>query len=416
MNEDTHRRKKIVRLLHQSLKGQLGEKEREALDAWVLENAKHQLLFEEITDTKNLLEELRSCNRFDWKEGLQKLQEKGVPIIASDEPHRRVHWMRFMSAAAAVLIIVLISFFLIEKNNKKPEVKKAVTAQKQNDALPGKFKAKLTLDDGTVVILDSSNNGLLAQQGKTNLVKKDGQLVYEGSSPIGGSQKGAENEVLYNTLTTAKGEMFATVLSDGTKVWLNSESSIRYPVTFKGDSRKVEITGEAYFEVAPYAALNSKARLPFIVKAPGIEVEVLGTHFNVNSYEDEGSIKTTLLEGKVKLRSTRGNTQTVLSPGHQALLNKADQHISVTSDLDVDAEVAWHLGLFQFNNADLKEVMRQLARWYDVEVEYRGNINEGDFEFIGKLPRNMNLSQVLGILQKQQVHFKIENKKIIVSP
>jgi transmembrane sensor len=198
---------------------------------------------------------------------------------------------------------------------------------------------------------------------------------------------------------------------------LNSQSSIHYPIAFNGDLRKVEITGEVFLEVASSVARlanGQKGKRPFIVTTPDVEVEVIGTHFNINSYKDEQAVKTTLLEGKVNVRSITNKTQLILQPGEQAQLNRESKTISKAKEVDVDAEVAWHYGLFQFNNADLPTVMRQLARWYDVDVEYNGDIPNR--EFLGKIPRDMKLSQVLSLLEKQKVHFKIEGKKIIVSP
>jgi transmembrane sensor len=182
-------------------------------------------------------------------------------------------------------------------------------------------------------------------------------------------------------------------------------------VAFMGDVRKVEITGEAYFEVAPAVGKNGKR--PFLVGVNGMEVEVFGTHFNINSYSNESAIKTTLLEGKIRVHSSASNTEKILTPGEQAVLQ--DNKIVVNKNVDVDAEVAWRFGYFNFNNADLKTVMRQLERWYDVNVVYEGKVSN-DMELIGKIPRSMNLSQVLNVLQTQQVHYKVESHKIIILP
>jgi ferric-dicitrate binding protein FerR (iron transport regulator) len=171
----------------------------------------------------------------------------------------------------------------------------------------------------------------------------------------------------------------------------------------------VEVTGEAYFEVA------HQANHPFIVNASDVDIEVLGTHFNVNSYADEPAMKTTLLEGKVKVHAATSNEQLILTPGEQAQVAKQTQALSKTKDVDVDAEVAWRFGYFQFNNADLRAVMHQLERWYDVEVVYQGNVNS-DLQLIGKIPRGMTLSEVLNVLQTQQAHFKLDGRKIIVLP
>jgi ferric-dicitrate binding protein FerR (iron transport regulator) len=302
-------------------------------------------------------------------------------------------------------------YFLIQKKHSDKTTVQPSIAKTNNDVAPGKYKAMLTLADGSTIILDSAKTGTLVQQGSTNVSNQDGKLIYKEGNKT--------NKVLFNTLSTAKAQTYATVLSDGTKVWLNSESSIHYPVAFTGEERKVEITGEAYFEVA------HQANHPFIVSTGGMDVEVLGTHFNINSYADEPAIKTTLLEGKVRIHSAANNAETILKPGEQALIRQGQADnpsktsgrilsdmLRVTKDVDVDAEVAWRFGYFNFNNVDLKTMMRQLERWYDVDVEYEGQVP--DIKFLGEIPRELTLSQVLNGLGRPGVHFKVEGKKIIV--
>lgn len=201
------------------------------------------------------------------------------------------------------------------------------------------------------------------------------------------------------------GGQYKLTLPDGSKVWLNAASSLKYPVVFIGNERKVEITGEAYFEIAKD---ESK---PFKVLLNNMEIQVLGTHFNVNGYTDEEMIKTTLLEGKVKVLAS-GQTKYLL-PGQQAQL-KSSGNIAVTNEVNLEETVAWKDGNFQFENSDIKAVMRQLARWYDVDVSYKGNINK---HFIGSISRNVKLSQVLSMLQQTgEIKFKIEGKNLIVMP
>lgn len=404
MNKPIHR---LSELSFKYLQEGLNEEESVELNDFLNESEANRQFFDELTNQVRINEDLEHLYKTDsnavWESVVKANPrlKKGT-VITFFRPTVRY-------AAAVILIAALGSYWFV-KHNKNKDVAKVETTQKPvvNDVKPGQYKAKLTLDDGTTMILDSAKNGQLVQQGGITVLSKDGKLVYQNSSPVGGGREGAK--VLYNTLSTAKGESYATVLSDGTQVWLNSLSSIRYPVTFTGELRQVEITGEAYFEVA------HNSSMPFVVKVNDLQIQVLGTHFNINSYADEPAMKTTLLQGKVRVRSTATNQQLILAPGEQAQMDKQTQAISKTKDVDVDAEVAWRFGLFQFNNADLKTVMRQLERWYDVQVTYEGNIQNGDFEFLGKLPRNMNLSQVLGILEKQDVHFKIEGKKIIVRP
>lgn len=388
--------------------------EDDILKEWINQSIVNQKIFEDLTSPDELLdmvrrfEQIETGKRKRWQRVLDDVNTKS----GSAGSRKKIFWLQkwqTYAAAASVIIIVSLLIYIWQAKKTGITTTSAPTVAKVNDVNPGKYKARLTLADGTEIILDSMTNKVLAQQGGIRIINKDGRLVYE--------KTGNQNEVLYNTLSTSKGETYVTELSDGTKVWLNSQSSIRYPVEFNGDVRKVEITGEAYFEVAPsFAALpgGQKRKRHFVVSFNGTEVEVLGTHFNINSYADEPVMKTTLLEGKVKVRSTATNEETILQPGEQAQLNRETQALNKTKDVDVDAEVAWRFGMFQFNDADLKTVMRQLERWYDVEVEYSGKVPER--EFVGVIPRSLKLSKVLSLLQKQNVHFKIDGKKIIVTP
>jgi transmembrane sensor len=271
---------------------------------------------------------------------------------------------------------------------------------KKQDVSPGGNKAILTLSDGSTIVLDGAANGTLTQQGNSKIIKMtNGQLVYNSSSV-------KPAEVLYNTITTPKGGQYQLILADGSKVWLNAASSLRYPVTFTGKERKVELTGEAYFEVAKNAAM------PFKINVEGrSEVEVLGTHFNINSYVDEGTINTTLLEGSVKVTGFSNHNSKLIVPGEQAQLHQ-NGLISLNRNLNIEEVMAWKNGNFFFNKSDLQTVLRQLSRWYDVEIVYEGNVPKREFE--GEMERGLNLSQVLKILEKNDVHFKIEKNKLIV--
>jgi ferric-dicitrate binding protein FerR (iron transport regulator) len=376
--------------------------ENEMLQDWLTKDRNRQI-FEELTARESTMQMLKRAEEIKITQG-----EKWQKLLDTIQPERKSKHRKiifWLSAAASVIIIAGVLLYTTISRRKNDTSLVVPSVAKVNDVQPGQFKAKLTLADGSVVVLDSFSNGRLVQQGNTNVYSKNGQLVYKPS--------GKQNEVLYNTLSTSKAQTYATVLSDGTKVWLNSESSIHYPVAFNDDVRKVEITGEAYFEVAPSIGKNGKR--PFIVSAGGMHVEVLGTHFNINSYEDEPAMKTTLLEGKVRIRAAATNAQTILNPGEQAILKHGqNDKISVDKEVDVDAEVAWRFGYFNFDNVDLKTMMRQLERWYDVEVEYQGEIP--DIKFLGKIPRELSLSQLLNVLQRQNVHFKMIDKKVIVTP
>lgn len=319
----------------------------------------------------------------------------------------RVWWV----AAGTMLLMATAGYFAM---NNKPVATQTAEIPKpvvQPMVVPGGNKAVLTLADGSSIVLDSAANGALTQQGATTIMKKqDGELVYKTDSKTG------ENAVAVNTISTPRGGQYQVVLPDGTRVWLNAVTSLRFPASFTGDKRVVELTGEAYFEVAPLLASpkGGGKKIPFIVNvggSGGSQVEVLGTHFNVKAYNDEAAIKTTLLEGSVKMSSARG--QYLMKPGQQARVGK-DGKMSLNEDADVDEAVAWKNGRFQFNEADVETVMRDIARWYDVTIEYAGKVPAEKFE--GEIPRSSSITEVFKILELSNVHCKIEGKKITVLP
>lgn len=309
------------------------------------------------------------------------------------------------AAAAAIVIAITTAVFLSVDRQSKP-AEASVAKSTVHDVLPGGNKATLQLADGQIITLDSAANGSLATQGNAEIVKlSNGQIAYT----IDGK---AATEVMYNTMSTPKGGQFKLRLPDGTDVWLNAASSITYPTAFVGKDRMVTITGEAYFEVA-----KDKSK-PFHVKVNNMDVEVLGTHFNINSYADEADIKTTLLEGSVKV--SIGKNRSMLKPGQQAIAeswgpqNGKSQSITIKNGVDLDQVIAWRSGLFNFNKVSLQEVMRQIARWYDVEIEYQGQIKP--MQFGGEIQRDLNLSEVLEGLKETGIHFRIEGRRLIVLP
>lgn len=312
-----------------------------------------------------------------------------------------VSWRKFYKPVAAAVFFLIaggIIYYFLQSPRQPGLASQTITVPK-NELVPGTNKAILTLSNNSIVILDDARNGKLAQQGNTEVTKlANGQLVYK---PLEGNSA----EILYNTLTTPRGGQFKLTLPDGSEVWLNAASSITYPTVFVGNERRVEITGEAYFEIA------HDARKPFKVGLNGMEVKVLGTHFNINGYNDENTVKTTLLEGSVSL--SKGNAVAMLKPGQQAQL-AGNGRLSVVDQVDVEQVIAWKNGYFSFNRADLKSVMRQIARWYDVDIKYEGKIP--DRQFGGKIDRNSKASEVLKVLEESKVHFRIEDKNIIVTP
>jgi ferric-dicitrate binding protein FerR (iron transport regulator) len=228
----------------------------------------------------------------------------------------------------------------------------------------------------------------------------EGGIAYEKA---GGAKMEAEKAGLYNTMSTPAGGEYQLTLADGTKVWLNAASSITFPTSFTGKERKVSISGEAYFEVA------SNPSHPFIVSARGMDVTVLGTHFNINAYADEGSIRTTLLEGSVRVASERDGQAREISPGQQSSLDPAGgMHVR---EVNTDEVIAWKNGLFQFNKTDIQTMMRQISRWYNIEVKFAGPVNE---QFSGIIPRNITLTELLTVLKTVKVKFAIDGNKLTV--
>lgn len=311
--------------------------------------------------------------------------------------------------AAAVLLLVSTGFTLFFILNRKQPASiaadKKIPPAQLSETVSIKDKAFLTLADGTHILLDSTTTGTIAKQGKTRVIKQNVQeLVYQ---PEGNNT----NQLMYNTLTTARGGTYKLTLADGTKVWLNAASSIKFPASFNGKDRRVAISGEVYFEVAKDPSRRFKVSVVPKPTAGEMEIEVTGTRFNINSYSNENAVRTALLEGSVRL-NTVSNTR-VLKPGQQASYFTTGE-VNVANKTDIEETVAWKDGNFQFDNTDISYVMRQLERWYDINVSYTGNINK---HFSGTIPRSTSLLKVLDILQRTgEVKFEVEGNKITVSP
>lgn len=370
----------------------------------------HQLTETSATDVQQGIREWLESHEADPNYNPEQWQQVLGSITAVDRKEKETvplykrGWARY-AAAAAVVVIAAIAFWPKANNKKIIETETAHVAQKE--VPPGKDGAILTLADGSTVVLDSMSNGLVAQQNGANVVLQDGKITYNVES--------AGQETVYNTMTTPRGRQFNVTLPDGTRVWLNAASSLRYPTAFSGSDRKVEVTGEAYFEVAQNQSKPFKVQI-----GKGVEVQVLGTHFNVNAYADEPTINTTLLEGSVKLVSMKmtdlNDGEIVLKPGQQSQFSNEEPGKSVrVKHVDLDEVVAWKEGAFSFNDADLPAVMRQLSRWYNVEVEYAGDIPK--LLFTGKMGRSLPLADVLAEMKDYDVKFRIEGgNKIVVLP
>ncbi|MGE7774961.1 FecR family protein [Chitinophaga sp. NPDC101104] len=323
---------------------------------------------------------------------MARIQEQMRPA-ATLRPRRR----KWLPAAAAAALLLLATGAYLLRQQGKPAGQPA--AELTPATPPNNSKGvTLTLGNGQVVELDSSANGYLAQQGGSTISKEESLLVY-------GPEKPGEAPVI-NKLNVPKGEQYRLILPDGTKVWLNAASELRFPSAFAGEQRLVELNGEGYFEVAANAAQ------PFVVQTAGPRIEVLGTHFNVKAYPGEPGIQTALLEGSVRVVAGSGKSR-VMRPGEVATVG-AGADISVLQDADAAQNVAWKDGLFVFRNADLPVILREIGRWYDVDIVYEGPVSHR--RFTGKVSRGYSLSETLSVLLASNLHFRQEGKKIIVLP
>lgn len=328
-------------------------------------------------------------------------------------PEKRIVPLVFRIVAAAVILITLsvAVYFYYPTHSIAPANLVAEALPMETDIAPGGNRATLTLADGSIILLDDALTGKIAEQEGMKVTKaEDGLLTYTFIP----SERGLATEIQYNTISTPKGGQYQIVLADGTKVWLNAASSLTFPTTFAGNERSVELSGEGYFEVNPIKGLGIK-NIPFIVKTADQEVMVLGTHFNINSYADEASTVTTLMEGSIQVSQLSTSHSKLLIPGQQStvILNKG---INVAM-VNTSSAMAWKNGLFQFQDSDIQNVMRQFSRWYDVEVEFEGRIP--DIKLWGEVYRNVNASQALEILEYFNLKYKIvqseKGKKVIIS-
>jgi transmembrane sensor len=359
-------------MLERYLAGTLSDKEMSIVDGWYLTLAAG----EELPDTNPNLEQVKADI---WR----KVRKKPVKPL----------WPRIAAAASILLMLSAGGYFLLHKS--PPQQQQVVVLKPgtfKNDALPGN-KAILTLGNGQQIVVSEAKNGTIAQQGATHITKTaNGNIVYAAGDN--------DNTLAYNTYTVPRGGgKHSLVLADGTLAILDAASSIRYPTAFSGKDRKVEVTGQVYFEVV------HNANKPFFVTAKGQTIEDIGTHFNVNAFDDEPGLKTTLLEGSIKVG---GN---LLKPGQQAIQNGGK--LNILDHVNTQEVVAWKNDLFMFtNNTTLPFVMKQLSRWYDLDVVYQGSGKS--FHFGGDMPRSSKLSDVLKILAYSGVQFSVDGKKIIV--
>ena len=377
----------IQNLINKFFDGSISPEEKKLLDEWY-----HSISLREVEVYSDESEDqygYRMKHRLDRRLKLNRTKNSPATLIL---------WR----AAAAVLLISfsLIIYRSLFKNELK-EKNTPATIQPATDILPGGNKAVLTLGNGSTIILDSTSGGTLGNDGGINIIKTgDGQVEYRLND-----NTQTTHAAIYNTISTPRGGQYQIVLADGTNVWLNASSSLRYPVEFNDSIREVEMTGEVYFEVA------HNPSKPFRVKVNDNYINVLGTHFNVMAYDNEPSINTTLLEGAVKVENKKSSIR--IFPGQQARAD-ASGSVRVIKDADVDEAIAWKSGFFQFKSADIKSIMHQVERWYDADIHYQGEVK---LHFTGQVSRSVKVSELLRKLElTNEVHFKIEGRRITVLP
>lgn len=384
---------RIAYLIAGFIRNTITEKEHDELDDWVNESDDNMRLFEELTDERNLEANLAWMDKVQTEKSYQALQEQGAFHV----PRRKFQLSSVWIAAASVIIIVgvfIIYRFAGNSNTNNNNIATSDTTQLK----PGGNRATLTLADGSVIDLTTAKNGILDSTKVSHVNKPaDGELVYEAKN------NGTVSAI--HTLSTPVGGQYKLTLSDGSKVWLNASTILKYPSEFSGKERRVEVSGEAYFEVA------KNTEMPFLVVLPDSSVvTVLGTHFNVMAYSNEKIKEVTLLEGSVEV--SKKNKLKTLEPGTQAsiIANEINKHTGI----DTEEIIGWKNGLFVFHDASIESIMKQVERWYDAKVVYNGEIKQ---QFNATISRNESLAKLLRLLELNgYVHFKTENKTIYVLP
>lgn len=385
---------RIAYLIAGFIRKTLTEAEHDELDAWIDASDENMRLFEDLTDEAHLEANLSWMERVQAEKRLRPVSGQ-LTFTPHRKPAKRRPWWPFVAAASVLLVCALL---LLRPGNTPPSAPTPPqTAVAEGGIRPGTYKATLTLGDGSVLDLSAAPNGLLRQEAGTSVHKpREGVLTYTAHAGGAGG---------YHTLATPTGGQYALTLSDGTRVWLNAESSLRFPARFAADTRSVELTGEGYFEVA------ENKQSPFTVHLPeGAAIRVLGTRFNASTYRDEEAQKITLVEGSILLSA--GGRRLELRPREQALVK--GRSLSVQKEANLAEATGWKEGSFVFDDADIHAIMRQVKRWYNVEVVFRTQTSE---HFNTTLPRNEPVSKLLHRLELTgKIHFKIENQTIYVLP
>jgi transmembrane sensor len=380
----------IATLISLQQRGILSVPQQAQLDAWLAANQANRSLFEQLSDETQVQGKFANFSKISEEVAWSKVLI-GIAPIATEPQHLRL-WPKVLMAAAAVVAMVFGIWFYQHKPSPGTSNEEFV----KNDIAPGKQGATLTLANGERIELSDTKNGVIVDPSA---------LTYDDGTPISSTAAGTRYKKLAEmSASTTKGQTYSFTLPDGSRVWLNAGSTLRFPQAFKGKKRKVSLTGEAYFEVA------KDSKHPFLVESNGQLLEVLGTHFNINSYPDEKNIKTTLLEGSVNVSSLNNSQLLKLTPGEQSVLDKG--RLS-KERVDTEAAMAWRNGYFRFEDEPIESVMRKLSRWYNIEVVYEKGA--GSERFNGRISKNNHISKVLSALQTTKtIHFKVEGRRVTV--
>jgi transmembrane sensor len=406
--------KRLVELISKNVQGTQTEKEAEELSTWINESDENYQLYDYFQRKRNVITDMVKMRKSeiaklrgkpDFDNALDEYYSKSREASGHPSPVvRRIRWSYIRLVAAVSLIFVIGLGIWKYGSFSKDASKRNLVIAKAGDLLPGGDKAILTLSDGKKIVLDKTAKGQIASQGIVNVIKNDSASVSYSKQPLNHKPSRRSEEEQFNVIETPRGGQYQVVLPDGTKVWLDAASSIRFPVSFPDNERLVTVTGQVFFEVS-----KDKDR-PFKVNAGSQIVEVLGTDFNVRAYQDEeAAIKTTLLNGSIRVLAD--NDKMIVRPG-EATIFRQNQGLRLLTNIDTGDDIAWTKGQFEFNRASIETVMGELSRWYDVKVVYEGKPAR---TFSGEISRNNKASDVLAVLKASGgVDFKIEGNVITV--
>ncbi|VAW24975.1 Putative anti-sigma factor [hydrothermal vent metagenome] len=393
---------RIAGLIALEITGELNVSEKEELSKWLSSASENILLYNKIRS--QLLESINSKNEIDTQEGLawsiieKETRNPGKPNI----------YVNFLKYAAIIILLLSVSGIIYWNVSTKSGNNHVVGYSDTPKLVPGRQQALLIMSNGLTVKLDKEKRDSLKEENGLLIENKGSVLTYKAASNIENAKKKQKRKIIYNTLITPKGGEYNLVLSDGTKVWVNADSKLIYPVKFIGGTRELTLEGEAYFEVA------KNIRKPFIIKTNDYNIEVLGTTFNVSAYKDDGKVVTTLVEGSVKIKDFDDSGNVVrMKPNEQLILNKVEKGILIRK-VDVNDYIAWKEGRFIFVRQDLESIMGVLARWYNFDVQFEAEELKA-LVFTGNMDKYEQLSMPLKMIAKtNKVNFKIEGKKVLV--